>query len=82
MSESEIQVPTRCPECGTVALTTFPVLVVATALTAWYQMRLHCDCHRTEWDATVVEIQSMRTFLGKDWLDAHMRPPMWDSLSN
>ena len=46
------------------------------------QMRLHCDCHRTEWDATVVEIQSMRTFLGKDWLDAHMRPPMWGSLSN
>jgi hypothetical protein len=72
MAKSDVQIPVRCPECGTVALTAFPILVVVTALTSWQQMRLYSSCHETGWDATQLEIQSMREHLGENWLQSNV----------
>jgi hypothetical protein len=67
MAKSDVHIPVRCPECGTVTLTAFPIIVVATALSSWHQMRLYSSCHETIWDATQPEIQSMREHLGESW---------------
>jgi hypothetical protein len=68
MDESEVRIPVRCPECGTVTLTAFPSVVVAIALTSWHQMHLYSHCHEASWDATQSEMGSIREHLGEDWL--------------
>ncbi len=70
MEENDVLIPVRCPECGVVALTAFPTVVAATALTSWLQMRLHSNCHNRSWDASATEIDSMRRYLGEAWLES------------
>jgi hypothetical protein len=73
MLDVDVSLPVRCPRCGITTLTSFPVLVVVTALETWNQMRLHAQCHDVGWDASVGELQSFREFLGRPWLESHRR---------
>lgn len=82
MQYHEVHIPVRCPQCGVVSLVSFPEMVAATALTSWYQMCLHSHCHRTDWDASALEIHTMRTYLGDHWLETHRRTPTWGSVRN
>jgi hypothetical protein len=69
MYDDEIQIPVRCPRCGNVSLTEFPVLVVVTALIKWHRMRLYAGCHTEGWDADAGELARMRAYLGERWIE-------------
>jgi hypothetical protein len=66
-----ISLPVLCPRCGQSSQTKFPVPVVVIALTRWNNMALYCECHDSNWTATQEEIQTLRAYLGQEWLDAH-----------
>jgi hypothetical protein len=51
----------------------FPVLVIASALSALTNIRLHASCHDQWWDASKTELEQIREYLGALWVDA--QPP-------
>jgi hypothetical protein len=64
-----VEIPVRCAACGRESLVEFPVLVIATALTRWNNLRLYSACHDVSWDASPSELQFIRQHLGADWID-------------
>jgi hypothetical protein len=84
MNEPMIRFPVRCPQCGSEALTAFPVATVANALIQRNRIRLHTDCHGIAWYANNTEMEQIREYLGAPWLDAQRvdqafrRPPSRD----
>jgi hypothetical protein len=63
-----VALPVRCPKCGAVGLSEFPVVVVAIALVEWNNMCLYAPCHEGGWDAGERELEAIRQHLGRDWI--------------
>lgn len=68
--QTTIRFPLTCPECGNEFLTQMPVAVIAVALIREQTIRLFSDCHGFWWDASSLEIEQIREYLGAPWLDA------------
>jgi hypothetical protein len=66
-----VAIPVRCPMCGCVGLSEFPVAVVAIALVKWNNMCLYAPCHEGAWDASERELEAIRHHLGRDWIREH-----------
>jgi len=66
-----VAIPVRCPQCGAVGLSEFPVMVVAVALVKWNNMCLYAPCHAGGWDASQEEIDAIRRHLGHEWIREH-----------
>jgi hypothetical protein len=66
-----VAIPVRCPKCGALRLSEFPVAVVAIALVKWNNMCLYVPCHEGVWDASERELEAIRHHLGRDWIRAH-----------
>jgi hypothetical protein len=64
MSEPEVMMPVRCPECGGESLCSLIVAVAADALLAGRPVRLRVDCHGREWEANSSEREQLREYLG------------------
>jgi hypothetical protein len=64
MSEPEVMMPVRCPECGGESLCTLIVAAAADALSAGRTVLLRTDCHGREWEADSLEREQMREYLG------------------
>jgi hypothetical protein len=69
MKEPTIRFPVTCPRCGNELLAEMPVAVVATGLIRATRIRLFADCHGTSWDASALEIEQIREYLGSSWVD-------------
>lgn len=64
MQELTIRFPVSCPVCAQPSLTEMPVGQIAEALIAGLPIRLHTNYHDVYWDATQVEIEQIREYLG------------------
>jgi hypothetical protein len=70
MNEPMIRFPVVCPKCGNERLTEFPVSLVADALLRKTGIFLVAACHDTTWQASSLEIEQIREYLGSVWLNA------------
>jgi hypothetical protein len=70
MSEPTIRFPVTCPKCGNDVLMMFPVPILASALNAFANIRLHASCHDQWWDASKSEREQIREYLGALWIGA------------
>ncbi len=64
MSESTIRFPITCPKCGTERLTEFPADVVEDALVRGSDICLVATCHDVIWDASALELEQIREYVG------------------
>lgn len=64
MQELTIRFPVACPVCAQALLIEMPVGQIAEALVAGSPIRLHANCHDVYWDATQIEIEQIREYLG------------------
>ena len=71
METPTVAIPVRCPKCGALGTSEFPVLVVAIALVRWNNMCLYAPCHEGGWDASDKELEAIRRHLGRDWMREH-----------
>jgi hypothetical protein len=62
MMEPEIPLPVTCPHCGEKSLAEFRVSVLADAILG-DPIRLYANCHLVSWDASDVELASIRDHL-------------------
>ncbi len=62
MMEPEIPLPVTCPFCGEKSLAQFRVSVLADAILG-DPIRLYATCHLVSWDASDVELESIRHHL-------------------
>ena len=70
MIEPTVRFPVKCPECGSEKLTEFPVTVVVDLLRRGTNICLVATCHDRIWDATDMEVEQIRGYLGALWLTA------------
>jgi hypothetical protein len=70
LKEPTIRFPVTCPQCGNEFLTQMPVAVIAIGLIRGQNIRLFSDCHGVWWDASSLELEQIREYLGTSWLDA------------
>jgi hypothetical protein len=70
MEESSIRFPITCPRCGNESLTEFRAVVVTIAVIEWHCMRLYSSCHEVFWDASEMELEQIREYLGASWIGA------------
>lgn len=68
--EWTVRFPVVCPNCRSERLTEYPVNVVADALLRGTQLCLAVTCHDMIWDATEVELEQIRQYLGTVWLQS------------
>lgn len=68
MTDAEVLLPVRCPQCGQQSLSEFRFSVVAEGLQT-RQMRLYAHCHLESWDASEFELERMRSHLDEMWND-------------
>jgi hypothetical protein len=73
MTERTVRFPVKCPTCGTERLTSFPISVVADALLRGADICLVATCHDVIWDASELELEQIREYLGATWLAAQPR---------
>ena len=66
-----VAIPVRCPKCGALGLSEFPVVVVAIALVKWNNICLYAPCHEGGWDAAEREVEAIRQHLGREWIREH-----------
>jgi hypothetical protein len=71
METPTVAIPVRCPKCGALGTSEFPVAVVAIALVKWNNMCLYAPCHEGCWDASDKELEAIRRHLGRDWIGEH-----------
>jgi hypothetical protein len=62
--EPGVRFPVTCPICAQAQLTELPVALIAEALMVGSSIRLHASCHDVYWDATELEIEQIREYLG------------------
>jgi hypothetical protein len=62
--EPTVRFPVTCPKCGTERLTEFPADVVADALSRGADICLVATCHDVIWDASMLEVEQIREYLG------------------
>jgi hypothetical protein len=69
MSISKARFPVKCPVCGTESLGEFLSKHVVRALSGPHDpIRLHAACHDQWWNASEIEIEQIREYLGEVWL--------------
>lgn len=73
--EPVIRFPVTCPVCARALLTELPVALIAEALIVGSSIRLHAVCHDVFWDATPLEIEQIREYLGAAVLTGNRREP-------
>jgi hypothetical protein len=64
MTESIVKFPVICPECQREVLTSLPFTFAAVALIRGRNIRLHASCHDKWWDASPVEVEQLREYVG------------------
>jgi hypothetical protein len=62
--EPGIRFPVTCPICARALLTELPVALIAEALIVGSSIRLHAGCHDVYWDASELEAEQIRSYLG------------------
>lgn len=62
-----------CPICAQALLTELPVAVIAEALIMGSSIRLNASCHDVSWDATELEVEQIREYLGAGVVTGHLR---------
>jgi len=62
--EPEFRFPVTCPICARAPLVELPVALIAAALMVGSAIRLHAVCHDVYWDATELEVEQIRGYLG------------------
>jgi hypothetical protein len=60
-----------CPICSRALLTELPVALIAEALIVGSPIRLHAICHNVYWDATELEVEQIREYLGAGVITGH-----------
>ena len=70
MTEPTIRFPVTCPLCAEETLGEFPVALIAIGLLQGNSVKLHAPCHDLHWNASQVELQQIREYLGAAWLAA------------
>jgi hypothetical protein len=68
MEQSYIRFPITCPRCGKESLTRFRAVIVTISLVEWHTMRLYAPCHEVFWDASDLELEQIRAYLGASWI--------------
>lgn len=63
-NEPRVRFPVTCPICARALLTDLPVALIAEALMRGASIRLHAGCHDVDWDATQLEVEQIRQYLG------------------
>ena len=71
MIEPSVKFPVICPECQREALASLPVGLVAGALIRDRGIRLYSSCHDIYCDASPIELEQLRQYMGAAWIDAH-----------
>ena len=71
MIEPSVRFPVMCPECRRETLATLPVGLIAGALIRDRTVRLYASCHDVYWDASPVEIEQLRQYMGALWIETH-----------
>jgi hypothetical protein len=71
MSIPMVTIPVRCPKCGALGQSEFPVAVVTIALVKWNNLCLYAPCHEGGWDASERELEAIRHHLGREWIREH-----------
>jgi hypothetical protein len=69
VNEQKVRFPVTCPTCGQDMLVEFPVDIVAAGLLTG-SLVLVTPCHEVAWDASGVELEQIREYLGFAWLDS------------
>lgn len=59
-----IRFPVTCALCARELLMELPVALVAEALVMGLPIRLQASCHDISWDATQLELEQIREYLG------------------
>jgi hypothetical protein len=62
--EPRVRFPVTCPICARALLAELPVALIAEALIRGASIRLHAGCHKVDWDATQLEVEQIRQYLG------------------
>jgi len=62
--EPGVRFPVNCPLCAHWSLSELPVGVIAEALITGSSIRLHAECHDVYWDASEIEVEQIREYLG------------------
>jgi hypothetical protein len=71
--EPGVRFPVICPVCARALLTELPVAQIAEALIMGSSIRLHANCHDVYWDATELEIEQIREYLGAGVVTDHSK---------
>jgi hypothetical protein len=64
MAEPTVTFPVVCPECRREVLTIITVAFASEALRRGKNIRLHSSCHDKWWDASSVEVEQLREYVG------------------
>jgi hypothetical protein len=64
MKDAEVLMPIKCPDCNEEWLEGFSVALAADALMSGRRLRMRGRCHSKEWDATQIEMEQIRQYLG------------------
>jgi len=70
-NEPGVRFPATCPICARALLAELPVALIAEALIVGSPIRLHASCHDVYWDATELEIEQIREYLGAGVVTDH-----------
>jgi len=76
-----VSIPITCPECGALELMEYPAIVVAVATIRWNNMRLTSPCHDVGWDASPMEMRTIRGFLARTLVNGELCRSEWDTLA-
>lgn len=71
MHETRVRFPVTCPMCEAESLTSLTISEVALAIINNRSVQLHAICHGVTWDASDIEMQQIREYLGSVWLSTH-----------
>jgi hypothetical protein len=63
-NEPRVRFPVTCPVCARALLTELPVALIAETLIKGSPIRLHAGCHDVSWDASQLEVEQIREYLG------------------
>lgn len=64
MNDPAVRFPVNCPLCARELLTELSAAEVEEALTAGAAIRLRAACHDVCWDASELEVEQIREYLG------------------
>jgi|SRR5882724_411541 len=63
-SEPSLRFPVVCPVCAKEQIATLPIATLTRGLLTGKSIRLYAACHDKYWDATSVEKEQLREYLG------------------